>query len=112
MEAAGTDLQRRRFADLQSDRQVAEWAPVIEMLAYQCFTTANMLIDAIRRRLLTAPLSDTDRNGMLIDYWITLHTMGHLLTIASSPAARPWLVEMASPILERASRWCIHPPCG
>ena len=53
----------------------------------------------MRRRLLTAPLPDTDRDGMLIDYWTTLHTMGHLLTIASSPAARPWLLEMAS---------CVH----
>ena len=76
--------------------KLLKWAPVIEMLAYECFTTASTLIDGIRRRLLTAPLPDTDRNGMLIDYWTTLHTMGHLLTIASSPAARPWLVEMAS----------------
>ena len=55
-----------------------------------------MLVDRLRRRLLTTPLPDTDRDGMLFDYWITLHTMGHLLTIASSPAARHWLAEMAS----------------
>jgi hypothetical protein len=76
--------------------KLLKWAPVLEMLAYQCFTTASMLVDRMRRRLLTAPLSDTDREGMLVDYWTTLHTMGHLLTIASSPAARPWLAEMAS----------------
>jgi hypothetical protein len=76
--------------------KLLKWAPVLEMLAYQCFTTASMLVDRVRRRLLTVPLSDTDREGMLVDYWTTLHTMGHLLTIASSPAARPWLAEMAS----------------
>jgi hypothetical protein len=76
--------------------KLLKWAPVLEMLAYQCFTTASMLVDRMRRRLLTAPLPDTDREGMLVDYWTTLHTMGHLLTIASSPAARPWLAEMAS----------------
>jgi hypothetical protein len=76
--------------------KLLKWAPVLELLAYQCFTTASMLVDRVRRRLLTVPLSDTDREGMLVDYWTTLHTMGHLLTIASSPAARPWLAEMAS----------------
>jgi hypothetical protein len=76
--------------------KLLKWAPVLEMLAYQCFTTASMLVDRMRRRLLTAPLPDTDREGMLVDYWTTLHTTGHLLTIASSPAARPWLAEMAS----------------
>jgi hypothetical protein len=76
--------------------KLLKWAPVLEMLAYQCFTTASMVVDRMRRRLLTAPLSDTDRDGMLVEYWITLHTMGHLLTITSSPAARPWLLEMAS----------------
>jgi hypothetical protein len=76
--------------------KLLKWAPVLELLAYQCFTTASMLVDRVRRRLLTVPLSDTDRDGMLVDYWTTLHTMGHLLTIASSPAARPWLAEMAS----------------
>jgi hypothetical protein len=73
-----------------------KWAPVLEVLAYQYVTAASMRIDRMRRRLLTAPLSDTDRDGMLVDYWITLHTMGSLLTIASSPAARPWLADMAS----------------
>ena len=76
--------------------KLLKWAPVLEMLAYQCFTTASILIDRMRRRLLTATLSNTDRDGMLVDYWITLHTMGHLLTIASSPGSRPWLAEMAS----------------
>jgi hypothetical protein len=76
--------------------KLLKWAPVIEMLAYQCFATASMLVDGMRRRLLSAPLPDTDRDGMLVDYWITLHTMGHLLTIASSPGARPILAEMAS----------------
>ena len=76
--------------------KLLRWAPVLEIFAYQCFTTATMLVDGMRRRLLTAPLSDTDRDGALVDYWITLHTMGHLLTIASSPAARPWLADMAS----------------
>jgi hypothetical protein len=76
--------------------KLLKWAPVIEMLAYQCFATASMLVDGMRRRLLSAPLPDTDRDGMLVDYLITLHTMGHLLTIASSPGARPILAEMAS----------------
>lgn len=76
--------------------KLLRWAPVIEIFAYQCFTTATMLVDGMRRHLLTAPQSNTDRDGALVDYWITLHTMGHLLTIASSPAARPWLAEMAS----------------
>lgn len=72
------------------------WAPFIEMLTYQWFTAAGMLVDQMRPTLLTKPLSDVDRDGMLVEYWITLHTMGHLLTIASTPAARPWLAEMAS----------------
>jgi hypothetical protein len=55
-----------------------------------------MLVDNIRRRLLTEPLSDTARDGTLVEYWTTLHTMGHLLTIASSPSARPWLANVGS----------------
>jgi hypothetical protein len=76
--------------------KLLKWAPVIEIFAYQCLTTATMLVDRMRRRLLTTALPDTDRDRTLVDYWITLHTMGHLSTIASSPAARPWLAEMAS----------------
>jgi hypothetical protein len=56
----------------------------------------DLLVDNIRRRLLTEPLSDTARDGTLVEYWTTLHTMGHLLTIASSPSARPWLANVGS----------------
>jgi len=73
-----------------------KWAPVLEVFAYQCFVTATMLVDNIRRRLLTEPLSDADRDGTLVEYWTTLHTMGHLLTIASNPSARTWLANMGS----------------
>jgi hypothetical protein len=76
--------------------RLLKWAPIIEMFAYQCFTYASILVDGMRRKLLTASMSANDRDGLLVEYWTTLHTMGHLLTIASSPAARPWLAEMAS----------------
>jgi hypothetical protein len=76
--------------------KLMNWAPVLEVFAYQCFVTATMLVDGIRRRLLTEPLSDTDRDRTLIDYWTTLHTMGHLLALASSPSARPWLAKLGS----------------
>jgi hypothetical protein len=76
--------------------RLLKWAPIIEMFAYQCFTTASMLVNGMRGKLLTASMSAADRDGMLVEYWTTLHTMGHLLTIASSPAARPWLADMAS----------------
>jgi hypothetical protein len=76
--------------------KVLKWAPVLEMLAYQCFTAGSTLIDGMRGRIMTTPLSHRDRDGLLVEYWMMLHTMGHLLTIASSPAAQPWLSEMAS----------------
>jgi hypothetical protein len=75
--------------------EITSWAPVIEVVAYQYFTNAGILLDNIRRPILADGVSSADRDSRLIGYWSVLHTMGHLLTVASSTGARPWLTQMA-----------------
>ena len=75
--------------------ELISWAPVIEVMAYQYFTNAGILLDEIRRPILADGFSPAERDSRLIGYWSVLHTMGHLLTVASSVGARPWLAKMA-----------------
>jgi len=77
--------------------RLLRWAPVIEKVAYRYVTHASTLIDQLRRAVLPG-IDDPSpsREGELLDYWSCLHRMGHLLTIASTPGARPWLSEMAA----------------
>jgi hypothetical protein len=77
--------------------EITRWAPAIEVVAYQYFTNAGILLDNMRRPLLADSFSSAERDSQLIGYWRVLHTMGHLLTVASSSiGARPWLAEMAT----------------
>ena len=77
-------------------KNLLDRAPVIETIAYELFTTSSLMLEGQRLALLSPTMSVADRDAMLVEYWLTLHRMGHLLTIASSPTARPWLADMAT----------------
>ena len=77
-------------------KDILRWAPVIELYAYQHFTHGSMLLDNARRPILDGERPIAVRDALLTEYWGVLHTMGHMLTVASTRGATPWLSELAA----------------
>jgi len=76
-------------------KKILDRAPIIETLAYELFTVTGLMLEGQRLVMLSPSIPAADRDAILVEYWLTVHRMGHLLTIASRPAARPWLADMA-----------------
>ncbi len=71
-------------------------APAIEQIAYKTAASLAVTLDLVRPHLLTAlDEGDALRPGVLADYWQRIHAMGQCVLLASDPAARPWLNELA-----------------
>jgi hypothetical protein len=74
-----------------------QWSPLLEQLAYKSSARILNFLDALRPKIiefLTAGAQGTDPR--LSAYWSGLQVVAHLTLLASEPAARPWLTDMAS----------------
>jgi hypothetical protein len=102
VEAEASSLVNPLFdAELLPSRKqilrLLRWAPIIEHVAYRYFTHACMFVDQLRTALLVViDEPSPDREIALLGYWRCLHTMGNMLTIASTAGAGPWLSDMAA----------------
>jgi hypothetical protein len=77
-------------------RTLLKWSPVIEHNAYSYCAHAASALDSQRPVILKEIGSiSTAQSSRLAEYWNCVHAMGHLTLLASTPGARPWLVEMA-----------------
>jgi hypothetical protein len=77
-------------------RSLLKWSPVIEHDAYQYCAHATLALDSLRPVILKEIGSTSAmQSSRLVEYWNCVHAMGHLTLLASTPGARPWLVEMA-----------------
>jgi hypothetical protein len=78
-------------------RDIFNWAPLLEQMAYKAAMRALHVLDALRSAVRTelGRRARTANTGLLV-YWQLIHALGQLTLVASSDEARPWLATMAN----------------
>jgi hypothetical protein len=92
----GAILEAKPGPIRQQAMMLADWAPIIEHLAYKYCAQTAVILDAWRPLVVHELASNTSAaKARRWAYWRSAHMMGDLTLLASSLDARPWLSEMA-----------------
>lgn len=100
--AAATSIVEPIFApeSLMSRVQfetLERWSPLLEQMAYASASQFSKLVEKMRPGLRTRlMLGESGDAAQLQFYWWCIHRIAHLLLLAASPQAQPWLSKMAN----------------
>ncbi|AOH87172.1 hypothetical protein AWL63_23685 (plasmid) [Sphingomonas panacis] len=98
--AKGSALAERAvYGLLVSDRaafqKLLAYAPLIETQVYAFAARLVEILDALRGHLLTSPQTGERRATLTQHYWRFAGMLGQATLVATTPGARPWLVDLA-----------------